>query len=195
MFTALASLQTFASASLATADRYAISNVHLESGANPVRGSACARTEPIAIRSMANVCAPEAGPVTTVSKSVHPIGMDRIAAKSAGVDTVEAVITFLGSAIVLLATLGHSAMIRVHLESTATSASRNANARTVVPAIQPLEIAIVLLAGSVKSARIGVRKVSGARIAQMFATVTTKLVATISQESANANLASTTTSV
>lgn len=144
---------------------------------------------------MANVCAPEAGPVTTVTKSVHPIGTGRNAAKSAAADTVEAVITFLGSVIVLLATLGLSATICVHLESTATSASRNANAKTVVPAIQPLEIAIVLLAGSVKSARIDVRKVTGVRIAQMFATVTTKLGATISQERANANLATTTTSV
>lgn len=131
------------------AGRYAISNVHLESGANPAKRSACAGMELLAIHSMANVCAPEAGPVTTVTKRAHPIGTGRIAAKNAVADTVEAVITFLGSVIVLLATPDLFATICVHLESTATSASLNVNAKTVVPAIQPLEIAIVHLAGPV----------------------------------------------
>lgn len=192
---ALASLQTSASASLATVARYAISNVHLGSGVNPASQSACAEMGLTVIHSMASAYAQEVGLETIVTKNVLLIAMGKIAVKSVVADTVEVVITFLESVFALPAILGLSAIICVHLESTATSASRNANVKTVVPAMQSLENAIVLLAGSVQFARIGVQKVSGVRIAQTFATVTTELRAIILKEPVNANLVTMATSV
>lgn len=131
------------------AGRYAISNVHLESGVSLAKGSVCARMELIVTHSMVNVYALVAGPVAIVTKSVLLIGMDRIAVKRVAVDTVGAVIIFLGNVIVLLVILVLFVMICVHLENTATSANRNVNAKITVPAIPLLVNAIVLLVGQV----------------------------------------------
>lgn len=56
--------------------------------------------------STANACVTEAGPVNTVAKNVLLIDMVKIVVKSAVAETVEAVTTFLASAIVLLVTQG-----------------------------------------------------------------------------------------
>lgn len=184
---ALALHQTSASVSQDMGVRYAIISVHLENGASLAKWIACARTEPLVTHSTANACVTEAGPVNTVAKNVLLIDMVKIVVKSAVAETVEAVTTFLASAIVLLVTQGPFATISVRRENTAMNANQNASVRMVVPAILQLANVIVHLDGLVQSVRTGVRKVSGVKTVLKSVIVTMVLDAIISLGNVNVN--------
>lgn len=124
---------------------------------------------------MVNACVIEVGLVLIAIKNVLLIDMDKIVAKNAAVEMVEAVITFLANAIVLqviqdlcktlfilllillnikIQILNYSniilflvVMICVHRENMAMNVSQNVNVKMVVPAILQLANVTVLLDG------------------------------------------------